>query len=318
MNLSPKRTQVIYASPMQSTDRMRPFGRLLTAMVTPFDADLELDPDKAAELATHLVDDLGHDGLVINGTTGEAPTTTDEEKATLLRAVVEAVGDRAHVVAGVGTFATAHTVELARQAADAGADGLLVVTPYYSRPPQRGLLHHFCTVADATELPVLLYDIPHRSGIPIEEATLVELAGHDRIVGVKDAKCDATSSARVMAAVAERGHDLAFYAGDDNYALPLLAVGGVGLIGTSTHFSGAIAKQMIEAYEAGDPAGALAHYRQVAPVFTGVFATQGCILVKAGLTLQGRSVGGLRPPLPEATPEETAAFEQCLAASGLR
>ena len=317
MNLSPTGSGVNYSSAMQSTDRVRPFGRLLTAMVTPFDAELELDPDKAAELATYLVDDLGHDGLVINGTTGEAPTTTDEEKVSLLRTVVEAVGDRAHVVAGVGSFSTAHTVESAQQAVAAGADGLLVVTPYYSRPPQRGLLHHFRTVADATDLPVLLYDIPHRSGVPIEEATLVELAAHDRIVGVKDAKCNAPSSARVMAVCAERGHDLAFYAGDDNYALPLLAVGGVGLVGTSTHFSGAVARQMIEAFEAGDHAGALALYRQVAPIFTGVFATQGSILVKAGLARLGRPVGGLRPPLPEATAEEVAALDLCLAASGL-
>src|SRR3954464_3683360 len=176
--------------PSESSATARPFGRLLTAMVTPFDVTGELDLDKAAQLATHLVDDQGNDGLVINGTTGESPTTTDAEKAELVRAVKDAVGDRCYVIAGVGTFDTVHTVHLAEQAAKAGADGLLVVTPYYSRPPQTGLLLHFRSVADATELPGMLYDIPHRAGIPIATETMLELAGHERIVAVKDAKGD--------------------------------------------------------------------------------------------------------------------------------
>ena len=157
------------------------FGRLLTAMVTPFDADGAIDLTQARKLAAHLVDVQRNDSLVINGTTGESPTTTDAEKAELLAAVVAEVGDRAHVVAGVGTNDTRHTIELAHQAEQAGADGLLVVTPYYSRPPQDALAAHFTAVADATGLPVMLYDIPHRSGVPIEAATLIELAGHPRI-----------------------------------------------------------------------------------------------------------------------------------------
>lgn len=289
-----------------------PFGRLLTAMVTPFQADGALDLDAAAQLAAHLVDDMDNDALVISGTTGESPTTTDEEKTELLRVVVDAVGDRAQILAGVGTFATDHTVHLAQQAAAAGADGLLVVTPYYSKPPQAGLLAHFTTVADATDLPVLLYDIPHRAGVEIATDTLLRLAEHPRIVGVKDAKGNLVESARVMATT-----DLAYYSGDDAMTLPLMSVGGVGLVGTSTHFSGRGAKQMMTAFAEGRPADALALHRQLQPTFTGVFATQGCILVKAGLGLQGRPVGGLRAPLVEATPEQTDAFAACLQRSGL-
>lgn len=289
-----------------------PFGRLLTAMVTPFAADGSVDLAAAQELAGYLVDEQDNDGIVVNGTTGESPTTSDEEKSALVRAVVEAVGDRARVVAGVGTFSTEHTCALARAAAADGADGLLVVTPYYSKPPQAGLLEHFRTVADTTELPILLYDIPHRSGVPIAESTLVELADHPRIVGVKDAKGDLVSSSAVLAAT-----DLAYYSGEDALALSLMAVGGVGLVGTSTHFTGRLAKQMLAAAVDGDPATALALHRRLLPVFTGVFAAQGCILVKAGLELRGHGVGGLRAPLLSATEHERAAFADCLAAADL-
>ncbi|WOP17552.1 4-hydroxy-tetrahydrodipicolinate synthase [Raineyella sp. LH-20] len=268
-----------------------PFGRLLTAMVTPFDDKGDLDLATARALAAHLVDDLRHDGLVINGTTGEAPTTTDEEKAALIAAVVAEVGDRARIVAGVGTNSTRHTCELARQAAAAGADGLLVVTPYYSRPPQEGLLGHFRTVADTTDLPVMVYDIPSRAGIPVQTETLVALAEHPRIVAVKDAKGQIVESAKVIAATG-----LAYYAGDDAITLPLLSVGGVGLVGTSTHFTGVLARQMIDAWAAGDAATALQFHQQALPVFTGVFAAQGCSMVKATLARQGRPVGGLRAP----------------------
>jgi 4-hydroxy-tetrahydrodipicolinate synthase len=296
----------------EAPDPRRPFGRLLTAMVTPFDAAGALDLDTAAELATHLVDEQRNDGLVINGTTGESPTTTDAEKADLVRAVVDAVGDRAHVVAGVGTFDTVHTIHLAEQAAKAGAHGLLVVTPYYSRPPQPGLLVHFRAVADATELPVVLYDIPHRTGTPIATETMIELGAHDRIVAVKDAKGDLAAASRVMAET-----ELAYYAGDDAMTLPLLSVGGVGVVGTSTHFSGSRAKDVIEAYDRGDTATALYVHRELMPIFTGIFRTQGTILVKAGLRLRGRDVGRVRPPLVEATEQEIAHLREDLAAARL-
>jgi 4-hydroxy-tetrahydrodipicolinate synthase len=282
-------------------------------MVTPFDVAGALDLDKAAELATYLVDEQGNDGLVISGTGGESPTTTDSEKSDLLAAVVSAVGDRAHVVAGVGTFDTVHTVHLAQQAEKAGAHGLLVVTPYYSRPPQTGLIAHFRAVADASDLPMLLYDIPGRTATPIAAETLVELASHDRIVGVKDAKGDLTSSSRV---IAETG--LAYYAGDDAITLPLLSVGGVGVVGTSTHFCGRETQAMIAAYERGDTAEALRLHRQLLPIYAGIFRTQGTILVKAGLRLRGMDVGPVRLPLVDATDHEISHLREDLRSAGLR
>lgn len=288
-----------------------PFGRLQTAMVTPFADDGSLNLDEARRLASHLVDVQANDCLVINGTTGESPTTSDAEKLALLRAVIAEVGDRAQVVAGVGTFDTHHTLELTRQAEDAGADGLLVVTPYYSRPPQDALAEHFLTVAEATALPIMLYDIPHRSGIPIETPTMIQVAAHPNIVAVKDAKGQPVASAQVIAAT-----DLAYYSGDDAMTLPLLAVGGVGIVGTSTHFTGRATKDMIEAFVGGDVAGAVARNAELLPVYTGVFATQGCMLVKAGLAARGFAPGGVRRPLLDATVEQAATFVAVLESAG--
>ena len=293
-------------------DPRRPFGRLLTAMVTPLRADGSLDADGAAALATHLVDGQGNDGLVISGTTGESPTTTDAEKDTLLRAVIDAVGDRAYVIAGVGTNDTRHTIELARAAEKAGAHGALVVTPYYNKPPQEGLYAHFTAVADATGLPVMLYDIPHRAGVAIATETLCRLAEHVRIVAVKDAK-----AAPVETAWVTRRTDLAIYSGDDPLTLPTLAIGGVGLVGTSTHLIGARTKQMIEVYESGDVAAALHLHHQLLPLFTGIFRTQGVILVKAALGLLGLPAGPVRLPLVDATEAELAQLRTDCALSGL-
>jgi 4-hydroxy-tetrahydrodipicolinate synthase len=290
----------------------RPFGRLLTAMVTPMRPDGALDIEAATRLAAYLVDEQGNDGLVISGTTGEAPTTSDAEKETLLRAVVEAVGDRARVVAGVGTNDTHHTIELARSAEKAGAHGLLVVTPYYNKPPQAGLIAHFTAVADATGLPTMIYDIPHRAGIAIATDTLVRLAEHERIVAVKDAKDDPTATSWVTSR-----SDLAFYCGSDPLTLPMLSVGSVGLVGTSTHLIGTPAKQMIMAYESGDVAGALALHRQLLPLFTGIFRTQGVILVKAAMARLGLAGGTVRPPMVEATEAELAQLREDCAAAGV-
>ncbi len=297
---------------MSTTAPSRPLGRLLTAMVTPFDVAGDLDLAAAVALATHLVDEQGNDGLVLNGTTGEAPTTSDVEKAELVAAVADAVGDRAVIVAGVGTFDTVHSMHLADQAAKAGAQALLVVAPYYSRPPQDGLLRHFRAVADATDLPVAIYDIPKRSGVAVETETMMALAQHERIVAVKDAKGDIAAAARVLA---ETG--LAYYAGDDAMVLPMLSIGGAGVIGTSTHFSGAGTKALIEAYDRGDAAEALRLYRELLPIYTGIFRTQGVILVKAGLTLRGRSAGPVRLPMVEATEHELSHLRQDLADAGL-
>jgi len=289
-----------------------PFGRLATAMVTPFRADGSVNLAEAARLAAYLVNEQGNDALIVNGTTGEAPTTDDHEKQALVEAVRAAVGAKVHIVAGVGTFDTAHSVRLARAAVAAGADGLLVVTPYYSRPPQDALLAHFRAVADATETPVMLYDIPHRTGTAIEEATLIDLADHPWIVAVKDAKGQLASSARVMAQTG-----LAYYAGDDAMVLPLLAVGGVGVVGTSTHFTGAKTRRLIDAFLAGDLAQALRLYRELLPVYCGVFAAQGCVLVKAGLAVRGFEPGGLRPPLAAASPAQAETFVRLLDQAGL-
>jgi 4-hydroxy-tetrahydrodipicolinate synthase len=285
----------------QAVDARRPFGRLLTAMVTPMAADGAVDVDGAARLAAYLVDEQRNDALVISGTTGESPTTTDREKETLIRAVVEAVGDRAKVVAGVGTNDTQHTIELARAAEKAGAHGLLVVTPYYNKPPQAGLVRHFTAVADAAGLPMLVYDIPHRTGTAIETETLCRIAEHERVVGVKDAKGLLAESSAVIARTG-----LAYYAGDDAFTLPLLAVGAVGLVGTSTHFTGAGAKDLIEAFERGDTVGALALHQRLLPIFVGVFRTQGTILVKAALNRRGLPGGPVRSPLVDATEEQIA------------
>lgn len=287
-------------------------GRLITAMVTPFDAEGEVDLARAEQLAARLVDDQRNDTVLVNGTTGESPTTTDDEKAALVRAVKRTVGDRAKVIAGVGTFDTRHTVHLCRQAAAAGADGLLAVTPYYSLPPQDAVVAHFQTVASATDLPMVLYDIPHRTGRPIETASLITLAKHPNIVGVKDAKNDIVASAQVMAAC-----DLVYYAGDDAKLLPLLSVGAVGVVGTSTHFTGRRTAELIQAWLRGDQNEALRVFRSLLPAYTGVFATQGVMMVKAGLAHQGFPVGGLRAPLLPASDQQAKAFGAILDATDL-
>ncbi len=294
----------------EATNAETPFGRVLTAMVTPFRPDGGLDLDGAQRLATHLVDH-GNDGLVISGTTGESPTTTDDEKDQLLRAVIEAVGDRAKIIAGVGTNDTRHTIELAHAAEKAGAHGLLVVTPYYSKPPQSGLLNHFIHVAEATGLPNMLYDIPGRTGAAIETETLVRLAEHGRIVAVKDAKGDLEASSWVM-----NRTNLAFYSGDDKVTLPLLSVGAVGVVGVPTHLFGELTARMVQAYVSGDVAGALSLHRQLLPVFTGFFRTQGVILTKAALKLAGLPGGPVRPPLVDATAEQVEQLRADLADAG--
>ncbi|WP_030686103.1 4-hydroxy-tetrahydrodipicolinate synthase [Streptomyces sp. NRRL B-1347] len=289
-----------------------PFGRVLTAMVTPFTADGALDLDGAQQLAAHLVD-AGNDGLIVNGTTGESPTTSDAEKNELVRAVLDAVGDRAHVVAGVGTNDTRHSIELARAAQDAGAHGLLTVTPYYNKPPQEGLYRHFTAIADATELPVMLYDIPGRSGVPINTETIVRLAEHPRIVANKDAKGDL---GRASWAIARSG--LAWYSGDDMLNLPLLSVGACGFVSVVGHVVTPELRALLEAHLSGDVQKATEIHQKLLPVFTGMFRTQGVITTKAALALQGRPAGPLRLPLVELSPDETAQLKIDLAAGGVQ
>jgi 4-hydroxy-tetrahydrodipicolinate synthase len=291
-----------------------PFGRLLTAMVTPMTSDRAVDYAGAARLADYLITQMRNDGLVISGTTGESPTTSDAEKDRLLRTVIEAAGGRAKVLAGVGTNDTAHTIELARQAERAGAAGLLVVTPYYNKPPQHGLVAHFTAVADATGLPVMLYDIPGRTGVPIATETLLQLAQHPRIVAVKDAKGDMTAGSMVMSST-----DLAFYSGDDLVNLPWLALGASGFVSVVGHIVGDRLAEMIDAYLSGNVAAALRHHRELLPVYTGVMTrTQGVISTKAALTMLGLPGGSVRPPLADATPAEIERLRTDLVAGGVK
>ena len=277
-----------------------PFGRVLTAMVTPFRPDGGLDVEGAQRLATLLVD-AGNDGLVLNGTTGESPTTTDGEKEVLVRAVLEAVGHRAFVIAGAGSNDTAHSIELAYTAEKAGAHGLLLVTPYYNKPPQTGLIAHFTAIADATDLPVMLYDIPHRTGLAIETETLLRLAEHPRIVANKDAKGDLAGASAVLAST-----DLAYYSGDDVLNLPLLSVGAAGIVSVVSHVATPRLAEMVLAYRSGDVTRAKDLHHQLLPVFTGIFRTQGVILTKAALNHLGLPAGPVRLPLPDATSEQVA------------
>jgi 4-hydroxy-tetrahydrodipicolinate synthase len=289
------------------------FGRVLTAMVTPMFPDGRVDLDGAQRLATHLVAH-GHDGLIVSGTTGESPTTSDAEKDQLLRAVVEAVGDRSHIVAGVGSNNTAHSVDNAQAAAKAGAHGVLVVTPYYNKPPQEGLLHHFTAVADASELPVMVYDIPGRSGIAIHTETLLRLAEHPRIRAVKDAKGDLFASSQVMAR-----SDLQYYSGDDVLNLAHLTQGAVGIASVVGHVAGPQYAEMVAAVAGGDLPRAIALHRQLIPAVNAVMnITQGAIMAKAALRELGViASAAVRLPLVEATADQVALVRDGLRQSGL-
>jgi 4-hydroxy-tetrahydrodipicolinate synthase len=286
---------------------------MITAMITPMAPDGTIDYDGAARLADHLVTDMRNDGLVINGTTGEAPTTTDAEKAQLLRVVLDAVGDRARVLAGVGTNVTAHTIELARQAEQAGVHGLLVVTPYYNKPPQPALAAHFTAVADATSLPVLIYDIPARTGAAVATETLISLAAHPRIIGVKDAKDDPAATSFVLAET-----DLVYYCGTDMVNLPWLALGAVGFVSVVGHVAGDRLHEMIDAYSTGDVARARAIHYGLLPVYTGLFRNQGAVMTKAALDLQGLPGGAVRAPLLAATSAERDRLRTDLSEGGVK
>ncbi len=295
------------------TTEKSPFGVMLTAMVTPFHPDGTLDLDGTARLASHLVDDLHHDGLVINGTTGESATKTDAEDIAVLQAVLAAVGDRATVIAGVGTNDTAHSVEAARAAATAGAHGVMAVTPYYNRPPQEGLVRHFHAIADATDLPMLTYDIPKRTGTAIELETMIRIAEHPRIVANKDAKGDLEFAQWGMASTG-----LAWYSGDDILNLPLLALGAGGMISVVGHLVGDRLKEMAEALWAGRADEAAAINADLLPVYTGCFRTQGVILTKAALAMQGLPAGPVRLPLVDATDAQREQLRADLALGGVR
>lgn len=292
------------------------FGRVVTAMVSPMTPDGRLDLDGAQRVARHLVDH-GHDGIVVSGTTGESPTTTDAEKTQLLRAVLEAVGGRARVTAGVGTNDTAHSVELARAAAGAGAHGLLVVSPYYTKPPQEGIRAHVRTIADATDLPVLLYDIPGRTGIPFTTDSLLELARHPNVKGVKDAKGDLWAATHVMTQT-----DLLWFSGDDVANLAHLTNGATGVVSVVGHVAGDRYAAMLAAVEHGDLKRALEIHRELVPLVDAIMTpgtvSQGAIMAKAALHVLGViDSGAVRLPLVAATPVQLAQLRDALTSSGL-
>jgi len=294
------------------TTTTAPFGRLLTAMITPMTSDGAVDYDGAARLAAYLVADMRNEGLVVNGTTGEAPTTTDEEKARLVKVVREAVGDRATVIAGVGTNVTAHSIELAKQAEKAGANGMLVVTPYYNKPAQSALIAHFTAIADATALPSIIYDIPSRTGMAVATDTLVRLAAHPRIVAVKDAKGDLAATSWVLAR-----SDLAYYSGDDPMNLPLWSIGGVGCVSVTAHVVGTRIHAMLEAFTAGRNAEAASLHRSMLPVNVGLFRNQAAVMTKAAMELLGLPGGGVRGPLLPASDAERRTLIQDLTDGGV-
>src|SRR3954454_18219932 len=295
-----------------NADPARPFGRVLSAMVTPLAGDGTIDLAGAQELAASLVDRGAHDGLVVFGTTGESPTISDSEQHAVLEAVLDAVGDRAIVIAGVGTNDTAHSIEKAQRSPRLGVHCLLVVTPYHNKPPQAGLLKHFTAVADSTDLPVMLYDIPPPTVVPIEVETLVRAAEHPRIVAVKDAKADLGAVSWTLAR-----SDLAYYSGDDMLNLPLLALGAVGVVSVVGHVVGPRLAELIAAVESGDLVKARAVNESLLPVYTGVFRTQGTIMIKAALRELGRPAAPARPPLVDATPEQLEQLRMDLAAGGI-
>jgi len=288
-----------------------PFGRLITAMVTPFKADLSVDWAGVETLAKHLVS-TGHDAIVVSGTTGEAPTTNDDEKDELIRVVKATVGDKVKVIAGAGNNETPHSVEQALHAQSVGADGLLVVTPYYNKPPQAGIESHFRAIADAVDLPVMIYDIPGRTGIEIEPDTIVKLAEHKNIVALKDAKGNVASTSWVI-----KRCGIPVYSGDDILNLPLLSVGAVGFVSVCGHTVGAQLREMLDAWFAGNAPRALEIHQQLLPVFTGTFRTQGAILTKAALNLMGLPGGHTRLPLVDATAAQIEQLKLDLRAGGV-
>jgi 4-hydroxy-tetrahydrodipicolinate synthase len=285
-------------------------GEVITATVTPFDADGKVDYERYGELCAYLIEN-GSDGVVVSGTTGEAPTLSDNERLGLLQAALDAVGDRATVIAGTGTYSTDHSIHLTKQADEAGADGVLVVTPYYNKPPPRGIVAHFKAVAAATELPLMVYNIPSRVVINIEPETMAELAEIPNVTSVKQANADIDQARRIV----ELGLDL--YAGDDNIIYPFLEVGGKGGVCVHTHVVGPRVKEMIRRFGEGDSEGAKRIDEELAPAYELLGVVTGPIQIKAALNMLGHEVGGLRLPLVEASDDERAQIRDCLERLGV-
>jgi 4-hydroxy-tetrahydrodipicolinate synthase len=285
-------------------------GEVLTAILTPFHPDGSVNVAKFRELAAHLVDN-GSDGVVVAGTTGESPTLTDEEKLQLFAAAVDAVGDRATVVAGTGTYDTGHSVHLTKLAHETGVDAMLVVTPYYNKPPQRAIVRHFQEIAAATDKPVVVYNIPSRVVVNIEPETIAELAKIPNVRAVKQAHDDLEEARRIP----ETGLDL--YAGDDNLIFPFLALGGVGGICVHTHVWGSQTKEMLRLWKAGDIEGARSVNEGMQPAYDLLKITTNPIPIKAAMNLLGHDLGGYRLPMVEPTPDELDQVRICLERAGM-
>lgn len=288
-------------------------GSLLTAMVTPFKADGALDPGQAARLARHLIE-IGNEGVVVAGTTGESPTLTDEEKLTLFRTVVEEIGGRATVVAGAGTNDTSYSVELTKEAEKLGVDAIMAVVPYYNRPPQEGLYEHFRTIAEATSLPVMLYDVPSRTSASLTPTTVARLAEIDNIVAVKEASGDMEKVAAIRRATPD---DFDIYSGDDVLTLPILAIGGTGVVSVAGHVVGRRLRAMIDAFRKGDVRTATSIHLELLPIFSGMFLSSNPIPVKTAVNMLGIDVGPVRPPLCKLTDTQTQAIRTMLEENGL-
>lgn len=289
---------------------MAPFGHVLTAMITPFTSEGQVDYERVWRLAEFLVAN-GSDGLVVTGTTGESPTLSTEEKVAIYRTVVEAVGDKAHVVGGTGTYNTAESVELTRRAAEVGCHGVMAVTPYYSKPSQDGIVAHFTSIADSTDLPVLLYNIPGRTGRLIEVGTLARLADHPRIVAVKDAVMDIDHTAQTRMATPD---DFAIYSGQDSYTLAMMTVGAVGVVSVASHLAGKPIKLMVEAAHKGDLPEAIRVNRELLPLFYACFLEPNPAPVKAAMNELWEPVGDPRLPLMPASDEVVRQVKEALGA----
>jgi 4-hydroxy-tetrahydrodipicolinate synthase len=289
------------------------FGSVITAMVTPFGNDFSFDPDRAGELVRWLLDH-GSDGLVVAGTTGESATLTDEEKVTLWRASAEAAGGRGAIIAGTGTYDTAHSIHLTEEAERAGVDGVLLVAPYYNKPPQRGLYEHFAAVAGATSLPVIMYNIPGRTSVRIAHETLLRLAEVDNIVGVKDATLDFSGASKL---IAEAPDGFEVISGDDMSTFGMVCLGGTGVISVTSHVAGPQMRQMIDLMESGDIPAARKIHHQLIPLYDALFLTTSPIPVKAAMGIIGQPVGPPRLPLVPATDEEVGKIEAAMRASGV-
>ncbi|GAB6137590.1 4-hydroxy-tetrahydrodipicolinate synthase [Halanaerobaculum tunisiense] len=284
------------------------FGEVLTAMVTPFDDNLEVDYEQAAKLARYLINN-GSDGLLVLGTTGEVPVLSQEEKLKLLEVIVAEVGEETTIVAGTGSYATYKSIEFTTQAEETGVDGVMLVTPYYNKPPQAGLENHFKQVASATELPIILYNVPSRTGRNLEPSTIAKLSKVDNIVAVKEASGSVEQATKINALTDDK---FMIYSGDDSLTLPILSVGGTGVISVASHLVGEEIKEMITAYKAGEIDLAAAKNKELADLFAGLFMTTNPIPVKKALNLVGPTVGGLRAPLVELPTQQESELKQIL------